>query len=147
MNSGLKVSRAAATGELYRSATKGEAVEDGNAAYVAGCEAARTDIAAGRLVYRWSGHAGHWGHWIATQIEQRFGVGVDDSFGVCFVDQSTTSFNDGYNSVVIAEIDRRHGSGAFQAVLTESRRQSEESLGDAKILWMERHRVRQPGRK
>src|SRR5436309_10820541 len=31
------------------------------------------DIAAGRLVYRWGGHAGHWGHWIVAQLAERFG--------------------------------------------------------------------------
>src|SRR5262245_38864984 len=117
------------------------------AAFAAGCEAARTDIAAGRLLYRWSGHAGHWGHWIVTQLEQRFGVEVDDGFGICFVTESSRSYKDGYNSVLIAEIDRRHGSGAFQAVLTESRAQSEESLWDAKQSWLERHGLGQPGGK
>jgi hypothetical protein len=109
-----------------------------------GCEAARNDVAAGRLIYRWSGHTGHWGHWIVNELEQRFGVGVDDGFGICFVTEASVSFNDGYNSVLIAEIDRRHGSGAFQTVLTESRAQSEESLWDAKQSWIERHGLGQP---
>jgi hypothetical protein len=122
-------------------------VERDEAAFAAGCEAARTDIASGRLVYRWSGHAGHWGHWIVTQLEQRFGVEVDDGFGICCVTESSVSFNEGYNSVLIAEIDRRHGSGAFQAVVTESRTQSEESLWDAKQSWLERHGLGQPGGK
>jgi hypothetical protein len=119
-------------------------VERNEAAFAAGCEVARTDIAAGRLVYRWSGHAGHWGHWIVTQLEQRFGVGVDDGFGICFVTESSVSFNEGYNSLLIAEIDRRHGRGAFHGVLTESRAQSEESLGDAKQRWSQRHGLGQP---
>lgn len=116
-------------------------MEHDEAAFAAGCEAARTDIAAGRLVYRWSGHAGHWGHWIVTQLEQRFGVGVDDGFGICLVTESSVSFNDGYNSVLMAEIDRRHGTGAFQAVLTESTAQSEGILWDAKQSWLARHVV------
>lgn len=122
-------------------------MERDEAAFAAGCEAARTDIAAGCLVYRWSGHAGHWGHWIVTQLAKRFGVGVDDGFGICFVTDSTASFNDGYNGVLIAEIDRRHGNGAFQKLLTESRAQSEESLWDAKQSWLDRHGFGEPGGK
>ena len=106
------------------------------AAFITGCEAARVEIAAGTLVYRWSGHAGHWGHWVVAQLEERFGVGVDAGFGVCFVDAAKLSFNDGYNSVLVMEIDRRHGSGAFQSVIADSRAQSEESLWDARQLWL-----------
>jgi hypothetical protein len=122
-------------------------MERDDAAFAAGCEAARADIAAGCLVYRWSGHAGHWGHWIVTQLEKRFGVGVDDGFGICLVTHSNVSFKDGYNNVLIAEIDRRHGNGAFQTLLTESRAQSEESLGDAKQSWLEQRRFGEPGSK
>jgi hypothetical protein len=122
-------------------------MELNEAAFAAGCEAARTDIAAGRLVYRWTGHAGHWGHWIVTQLAKQFGVGVDDGFGICFVTGFSVSFNDGYNGVLIAEIDRRHGNGAFQTLLTESRAQSEENLWDAKQSWLDRHGLGQPGGK
>lgn len=107
-------------------------------AFALGCEAARADIAAGRLVYRWSGHAGHWGHWIVTQLAERFGVGVE-GFGICFVTASSVSFNDGYNSVLVAEIDRRHGSAAFQSVIAEAKAQSEVNLGDARQAWLERN--------
>ena len=69
----------------------------------------------------------------------RFGVGVDTGFWICCVTESSVSFNDGYNSVLITEIDRCHGSGAFQAVLSQSRTQSEESLWDAKQSWLDRH--------
>ena len=57
-------------------------MERDEAAFSAGCEAARADIAADRLVFRWGGHAGHWGHWIVTQLAERFGVNVNDRFGV-----------------------------------------------------------------
>jgi hypothetical protein len=114
-------------------------VERDDAAFAAGSDAARSDIAAGRLVYRWGGHSGHWGHWIVTQLAERFGVSVNDSFGVCFVTAASMSFDDGYNSVLAAEIDRRHGSGAFQSIFTESRQQSEESLWAAKQSWLEQH--------
>ena len=113
-------------------------MERDESAFVAGCDAARADVQAGRLIYRWSGHAGHWGHWIVNQLSQRFGVAVAE-FGVCFVTDSKLSFNDGYNSVVIAEIDRRHGAGAFQSVMTEAKAQSEESLRDARQSWLERN--------
>ena len=48
------------------------------AAFADGVEAAKVDIAAGRRVYRWGGHAGHWGHWIVWQLAERFAVGVSD---------------------------------------------------------------------
>jgi hypothetical protein len=115
------------------------AVEQDEAAFAAGSEAARNDIAVGRLIYRWSGHAGHWGHWIVTQLAERFGVGVDDGFGICFVTASSVSFADGYNSELIAELDRRHGNGTFQSLLTEAKAQSEESLGDGRRLWLQKH--------
>src|SRR5262249_3604358 len=108
-------------------------------AFAAGCAAAQSDIAAGRLVFRWSGHARHWGHWIVNQLEERLCVTVDQGLGVCSVTEASVAFNDGYKTVVIAEIDRRHGSGAFQAVVKESRAQSEESLAHAKEIWLERH--------
>jgi hypothetical protein len=113
-------------------------MERDEAAFAAGCDAARADVAAGRLVYRWSGHAGHWGHYIATQLSERFGVGVE-SFGICFVTASGVSFNDGYNSVLVAEIDRRYGSGAFQSVIAEAKAQSEVSLADARQSWLEKN--------
>jgi hypothetical protein len=114
-------------------------VERDEAAFAVGCEAALADVATGRLVYRWVGHAGHWGHWIVLQLAERFGVTVNEGFGVCFITASSVSFNDGYNSVLAAEIDRRHGRGAFDVVFTESRCQPEEALWAAKQLWMERH--------
>jgi hypothetical protein len=110
-------------------------VERDEAAFADSREAARADAALGRLIYRWSGHAGHWGHWIANQLKERFGVEVE-GLGICLVTESSVSFNDGYNSVLIHEIDRRYGSGAFQSLLSESREQSEESLWDAKQSWL-----------
>ena|SRR5688572_17745953 len=115
------------------------AVETDQRAFAEGVEAAKADIPAGRLVYRWHGHAGHWGHWIVTQLAERFGVEVNDGFGVCFVSVSQVSFDDGYNATLAAEVNRRHGEGAFEAVFSESRRQAEEALGDAKRAWLERH--------
>ena len=114
------------------------AMERDEAAFTAGCEAARADIRLGRLVYRWSGHAGHWGHWVVAQLAARFGVAVDDGFAVCFVTTASVSFNEGYNSVLAAEIDRRHGSGSLDSVFAESRNQSEESLGEARRSWLKR---------
>jgi hypothetical protein len=119
-------------------------LERDETAFAAGVQKAHSDIAAGRLVYRWGGHSGHWGHWIVTQLAERFSAGVSDGFGVCFVDATSKSFDDGYNSVLIAEIDRRHGTGAFQSVLTESRQQSEESLWAAKQAWLKRHQDAKP---
>ena len=113
-------------------------MEHDDVAFAAGCEAARSDIAAGRLIYRWNGHAGHWGHWIVTQLAERLGVDVDDGFGICLVTASSVSFNDGYNSVLATEIDRRYGAGVFQSLLDESRRQSEESLWNAKQSWLKK---------
>ncbi len=115
------------------------------AAYTAGIEAAKADIAAGQLVYRWGGHAGHWGHWIVTQLAERFGVGVNEGFGVCFVTASSRSFDDGYNAVLAAEINRRHGDGTFEALLAESRQQSEEALWAAKQSWLAKHPDAEPG--
>jgi hypothetical protein len=115
-------------------------VERDEEAFAAGCEAARADIASGRLVYRWGGHTGHWGHWIATQLAERFGANVGEGFGVCFVTTAGMSFDDGYNGVVEAEIDRRHGSGALNAVFTEAKTQTEEALWEAKQAWLERHK-------
>src|SRR5436305_556727 len=114
-------------------------VQRDEAAFAAGGEAARADIAASRLVYRWGGHAGHWGHWIVVQLAERFGFGVSEGFGVCLVDTCSMSFDNGYNGVLAAEIDRRHGRGAFEAVFAESRQQSEETLWAAKQSWMSRH--------
>jgi hypothetical protein len=72
------------------------------------------------------------------QLAERFGVSVSDGFGVCLVTESSTSFDDGYNLVLAAEIDRRYGSGAFEAVFTESRRQSEKALWAARQSWQAR---------
>ncbi|MBM4069739.1 MAG: hypothetical protein FJ271_12425 [Planctomycetes bacterium] len=115
-------------------------------AFLAGCEAARADIAIGRLIYRWTGHAGHWGHGIVTQLAHRFGVEVNEGFGICFVDTSSRSFDEGYNNVLVAEIERRHGSGAFESLLKESRSQSEESLWDAKQAWQNRQQLGERGK-
>jgi hypothetical protein len=123
----------------------GLTVERNEAAFASGSDAARADIAAGRLVYRWGGHSGHWGHWIVTQLAERFGVGVSDRFGVCFVTASSMSFDDGYNAVLAAEIDRRHGSGAFESVFIESRQQSEEALWAAKQSWLAQYANAEPG--
>ena len=109
------------------------------AAYNEGVEAAKADIAAGGPRYQWHGHCGHWGHWIVSEFEKRFGVGVNDGFGVCLVTAVELSFADGYNATLASEINRRHGEGAFEAVFAESRQQSEEALGDAKRAWLERH--------
>jgi hypothetical protein len=117
-------------------------LERDDAAFAAGREAARADVAAGRFIYRWSGHAGHWGHYIVTQLRERFGVNVDDGFGICMVTASRVSFNDGYNGVLAAEIDSRFGSGAFESVFVEARSQSEERLADARHAWLEQKRVR-----
>jgi hypothetical protein len=114
------------------------------AAYAAGAEAAKADIATGHLVYRWGGHAGHWGHWIVMQLAERFGVGVNEGFAVCFVTAASMSFDDGYNAILVAEINRRHGNGAFEALLAESRQQSEESLWAAKQSWLARHPDAEP---
>src|SRR5262245_47677092 len=115
-----------------------QAVERDDNAFQEGIVAAQADVAAGRLIYRWTGHSGHWGHWVALQLAERFGV-VVEGLGICLVTAASVSFNDGYNSVQVHEIERRHGPDAFQSLLTESRNQSEESLWDAKQLWMERH--------
>ena len=109
------------------------------AAHAKGVEAAKADIAAGRPQYQWHGHSGHWGHWIVDELERRFGVGVNDGFGVCVVTEFELSFASGYNATLSTEINRRHGPGAFEAVFAESRRQSEETLGDAKRAWLDRH--------
>ena len=114
-------------------------LEIDGAAYAEGVQAAKADIGAGRLQYRSHGHSGHWGHWIVSALEKRFGVGVNDGFGVCFVSKSQVSFDRGYNATLAAEINRRHGEGAFEAVFAESRQQSEEALGDAKRAWLDRH--------
>jgi hypothetical protein len=105
------------------------------AAFAAGAEAAKSDLAAGRPAYRWSGHSGHWGHWIVGQLADRYGIAVSDGFGVCFVDAKSASYDRGYNEVLAAEIDRRHGPGALEAVFADARKQSEETLGDAKRDW------------
>jgi hypothetical protein len=116
-------------------------VERDEVAFAAGCERARSDIAAGRLIYRWSGHAGHWGHWIVTQLAERLGVEVDNGFGICAVTTASLSYNDGYNSVLVAEIDRWHGTAAFPALLDEAKRQSKESLWEARELWDKKHLI------
>jgi len=102
------------------------------AAFARGVEAAKADIATGRLVYRWCGHAGPWGHWIVAQLAERFGVGVSDGFGVCFMTEASVSFDYGNNAVLAAEINRRYGAGVFQDVFTESRQQPEHVLWAAK---------------
>jgi hypothetical protein len=114
-------------------------LEADSVAYVKGAETARADIDTGRLQYRWHGHSGHWGHWIVSELEKRFGVGVNDGFGVCFVTESQVSFDEGYNATLAAEINRRHGDGAFEAVFAEARQQSEEALDDVKRAWLDRH--------
>lgn len=114
-------------------------METDSAAYDKGVEAAKADIAAGRLQYRWYGHSGHWGHWIVSELEKRFGICVNDGFGVCFVTESQVSFDDDYNATLAAEINRRNREGAFEAIFAESRTQSEKTLGDAKRAWLDRH--------
>ena len=114
------------------------------AAFAEGAEAAEADIAAGCLVYRWGGHAGHWGHWIVGQLAERFGVGVSDGFGVCFVSARSVSFDMGYNAVLAEEVNRRYGPGAFEAVFAESRQQSEEALWAAKQAWFAQHPEAEP---
>ena len=111
-------------------------MERDEAAYTAGCEAARTDMAAGRLIYHWSGHAGHWGHYIVTQLKVRFGLDVDEGFGVCMVTARQVSFNEGYNSVVEAEIDQRYGPGSLKSVFTDAEAQSEINLLEARQAWL-----------
>jgi hypothetical protein len=111
-------------------------MERDEAEFAEGCETARRDVAAGRLVYYWRGHAGHRGHWIATQLTERFGVDVD-GLGICFV--SRIDFHAGYNSIIVAEIDRRHGDGTFDDLMAEAWSQSESTLGDARRSWMERN--------
>lgn len=106
------------------------------AAFESGCKAAYADLAAGQLTYRWTGSAGHWGHWIVLQLAERFGVEVAE-FGICFVTTSSVSFNNGYNSVLTEEIDRRHGVGALQSVFTEAQEQSEARLREAKRSWLQ----------
>jgi hypothetical protein len=114
-------------------------MEDDNAASARGVAAARADIAAGKLEYRWYGHAGHWGHWIVSELAKRFGVGAGERFGVCLVTDSQMRFDDGYNSALAVEMNRRHGDGAFEAVFEEARRQSEDALGDARRAWLQGH--------
>lgn len=48
-------------------------------------------------------------------------------------------FDEGYHATLAAAINRRHGSGAFEAVFVESRQQSEEALADARQAWLEQH--------
>lgn len=108
-------------------------------AFAAGAAAARADIAAGRLVYRWYGHSAHFGHWIVAQLEERFGVSVNEGFGVCLVNNLSISFDDGYNGVLSTEIDRRYGRGEFEAVIKQAREQTEEALWEAKEAWRARH--------
>ena len=115
------------------------------AAFAEGAEAAKADIAAGRLTYRWGGHAGHWGHWIVGQLAERFGVGVSDGFGVCFTSTRAVSFDMGYNAVLAAEVNQRQGAGTFEAVFAESRQQSEEALWAAKQAWFAQHPEAAPG--
>jgi hypothetical protein len=79
-----------------------------------------------------------------TQLAERFGVLVGDGFGICLIDATSLSFDDGYNSVLATEVDRRYGDGAFAAVFAEARRQSEEALGDAKQSWLDRHPSAEP---
>jgi hypothetical protein len=114
-------------------------VEIDSADHARGVVAAKADILAGRLQYRWHGHAGHGGHWVVNELEKRFGVGVTDGFGICLVNESQASFDEGYNATLAAEVNRRHGEGAFEEVFAESRRQSEEALGDARQAWLDRH--------
>jgi hypothetical protein len=114
-------------------------LEIDKASFDAGQAQAKSDISDGRLVYRWSGHVGHWGHWIAAQLAERYGVGVSEGFGVCFVDPASTSFDRGYNEVLRSELDKRFGPAAIDKVFTESREQSEEDLRAAKRRWLEQH--------
>jgi len=110
-------------------------MDKNQSAYAAGAKAAAKDIAASRLVYRWSGHAGPWGHWIVTELNNRFSVGVSAGFGVCFTSDSE-HFDDGYNSALAAEIDRRHGTGAFDGLFNEARQRTQETLWAAKQAWL-----------
>ncbi len=105
--------------------------------FSAGVKAARADALIGRLAYRWRGHAGHWGHWVATQLAARFGVGVTDRFGVCFVANDSLAFDEGYNTELAAEVNRRHGPGAFEAVFSQAPEQSEDVLLAARKAWLE----------
>lgn len=65
-------------------------------------------------------------------------MAASDGFGICFVTESGMSFDDGYNRVLAAEIDRRYAPGAIEALFAESRRQSEEALWQARESWLSR---------
>jgi hypothetical protein len=108
-------------------------------AYAKGVEAAKADVAAGRLQYRWHGHSGHWVTGSSTNLRSALRSELTTAFGICFVSESQISFDDGYNATLACEINRRHGDGAFEAVFAESRKQSEEALRDAKRAWLDRH--------
>jgi uncharacterized protein (DUF433 family) len=82
---------------------------------------AREDIAVGRLCYRRNGHPGPWRHEFAMLMRARFRVQVIDS-GSCLVNPEITSFDDGYNGVVIRQIASIHGLDAFFAVVEEAKR-------------------------
>jgi hypothetical protein len=113
-------------------------------AFEQGCEAAWSDLQAGRLIYRWTGHAGPWGHEFFALVFERFGMSVE-GFGVCFTTPSASAFNEGYNQVVIREIDRRHGPGAFQAVIADAKKQAEGRHSELRAEWLERQSHALPG--
>ena len=119
-------------------------MEADEAAYAAGVEAAKANVAARRMVYRWAGHAGPWGHWIVDPARRAVRRRRQRRLRGLLCHQFSLSFDERDNAVLAAEIDRRHGSGAFEAVFAESRQQTDEALWAAKQAWLERIRTVNP---
>jgi hypothetical protein len=89
------------------------------AAYQAGVEEAKRDIAAGEPRLRY-GARGAWGDDLARTFRERFRVEL--AVLSCFTDAVSSSFDNGYNSTVEAHIDGVYGAGSVASVWTEIQR-------------------------
>ena len=85
-----------------------------------GIAAAKRDIAAGDLCYKWIGHGGRGGKDFCRLVGIRLGMTVDD-FGICFVTDEKIAFATGYNQTVADHIVAEHGRNLVEETMTEAR--------------------------
>ena len=79
-----------------------------DAARQSGIDAAKNDVAAGVLRYKWRRSAGRGGKNFCQMVLDRFGMIVDD-YGICFVTKDSIAFAEGYNEIVRDYLLTKHG--------------------------------------
>ena len=93
-------------------------------AFAKGRAQATEDLSAGKLIIRRHGNPGPWGDDYVKLMKDRLRCDVEDSAG-CIVDQTIVSFDEGYNEVMLAEIERHRGAKAHASTLEEAKRSAQ----------------------